>query len=173
MGNGSESGSDSEEETWTDVDFREVGEGAGQMQLENSGLKAEIGEDHPMSPLLNRAQQTEVETSQKSNQRIEVVSFGGMAGKPIRMDGLTSTKRYQAEVGQDSMANNLYAPFSSQTDWEFAKWAKLRGPTSTAVTDLLSIPNVSLPGCSGHNYASTLDIGFQEPWIVIQKFQGT
>ncbi|KAJ6533473.1 hypothetical protein B0H19DRAFT_1213945 [Mycena capillaripes] len=38
--------------------------------------------------------------------------------------------------------NNPWAPFTSQIDWEVAKWAKLRGSTSTAFTDLLSIDGV-------------------------------
>jgi hypothetical protein len=127
------------------VDFQEVGEGAGCLQMEDIEPEAKIEEDGPTSPLLNRAQQTEVENSQKSDQKIEVVLFGGMAGKPVQTGGKTSTDCYQAEVGWDDVSHNQYAPFSSQTDWEFAKWTKLWGPTSTAVTDLLSVPNVSLP----------------------------
>ncbi|KAH8976446.1 hypothetical protein EDB86DRAFT_2761698, partial [Lactarius hatsudake] len=30
-----------------------------------------------------------------------------------------------------------FAPFSSRTEWEIAKWAKLRGPGSTAFISLL------------------------------------
>ncbi|KAL0957479.1 hypothetical protein HGRIS_001272 [Hohenbuehelia grisea] len=36
----------------------------------------------------------------------------------------------------------MYAPFASQIDWEIARWAKLRGPGSTALTELLKIPEV-------------------------------
>ncbi|KAM6491529.1 hypothetical protein JOM56_012921, partial [Amanita muscaria] len=32
-----------------------------------------------------------------------------------------------------------FAPFKSQLDWEVAKWAKLRGPSSTALTEFLAI----------------------------------
>ncbi|KAI0062603.1 hypothetical protein BV25DRAFT_1803728 [Artomyces pyxidatus] len=39
-------------------------------------------------------------------------------------------------------ANNPYHPFASKLDWDFAQWAKTRGPTSTAVSDLLAIPTV-------------------------------
>ncbi|KAH7917158.1 hypothetical protein BV22DRAFT_1026893, partial [Leucogyrophana mollusca] len=35
-----------------------------------------------------------------------------------------------------------WAPFSSQTDWDIARWAKLRGPSSTAFSELLAIPGV-------------------------------
>ena len=34
---------------------------------------------------------------------------------------------------------NPYAPFSSHIDWKVAKWAKLRGPSSTAFSELLAI----------------------------------
>ncbi|KAG2055202.1 hypothetical protein BDR06DRAFT_989180 [Suillus hirtellus] len=42
-----------------------------------------------------------------------------------------------------SNAENPYSPFSSRMDWEIAQWAKLRGPSSTAFSDLLSIRGVS------------------------------
>jgi hypothetical protein len=42
-------------------------------------------------------------------------------------------------------AHNPYAPFTSQLDWEVARWAKLRGPGATAITELLKIPGVSFP----------------------------
>ncbi|KAF8260128.1 hypothetical protein EI94DRAFT_1812093 [Lactarius quietus] len=49
-------------------------------------------------------------------------------------------------------ADNIWAPFQSQCDWEFAQWVKDRGPSSTAVTELLAINGVveSL-GLSYHN----------------------
>ena len=39
--------------------------------------------------------------------------------------------------------DSTWAPFRSRCDWEVAYWAKLNGPTSTAVTGLLAIPEVS------------------------------
>ncbi|PPQ73617.1 hypothetical protein CVT26_010525 [Gymnopilus dilepis] len=47
--------------------------------------------------------------------------------------------RYQAHVNGES---NLWAPFKSKMDWEIAKWAKLRGPGSTAFSELLAIDGV-------------------------------
>ena len=46
------------------------------------------------------------------------------------------------ETTCESLGDSLWAPFRSQCDWEFARWAKMRGPTSTAVTELLAIPEV-------------------------------
>ncbi|KAG1874323.1 hypothetical protein F4604DRAFT_1880851 [Suillus subluteus] len=42
-----------------------------------------------------------------------------------------------------SDSENPYSPFSSRMDWEIAQWAKLRGPSSTAFSDLLSIKGIS------------------------------
>ena len=95
------------------------------------------------TPALNQAQQAEVEQSQEPDLLVEVEHFGGVAGKPIKTGGPTASGIYHGNVGQGNQPANIYAPFNSQTDWEFAKWAKLRGPTSTAVTDLLNIPGVS------------------------------
>ncbi|KAG2338131.1 hypothetical protein BDR05DRAFT_978271 [Suillus weaverae] len=47
---------------------------------------------------------------------------------------------YGAHLANDE---NPYHPFNSQIKWEVARWAKLRGATSTAFLDLLSIDGVS------------------------------
>jgi len=38
-----------------------------------------------------------------------------------------------------------WAPFSSELDWEITYWAKIHGPTSSALTELLAIPGVCGP----------------------------
>jgi hypothetical protein len=38
---------------------------------------------------------------------------------------------------------NPYVPFQSKLDWEFARWAKLHGPSSTAISELLKLDGVS------------------------------
>jgi hypothetical protein len=52
---------------------------------------------------------------------------------------------YQFHQNQDSNRDNdnPYAPFGSKMEWEIAKWAKLRGPSSTAFTELMAIDGVS------------------------------
>jgi hypothetical protein len=47
---------------------------------------------------------------------------------------------YGAHLANDK---NPYHPFNSQIEWEVVRWAKLRGATSTAFSDLLSIDGVS------------------------------
>ncbi|KAI0712890.1 hypothetical protein C8Q72DRAFT_787768 [Fomitopsis betulina] len=59
-----------------------------------------------------------------------------LAGQPTRSG-------YEAYAHQvDPKDTNLYAPFTSRLDWEIAQWAKLRGPGSTAFSDLLAIEEV-------------------------------
>ncbi|KAM6491662.1 hypothetical protein JOM56_012906 [Amanita muscaria] len=68
---------------------------------------------------------------------------GSYAGKPIQARGSEPT--YVNYIDQlkasesESEAENTWAPFNPKLDWEIARWAKLRGPGSTAVSDLLSI----------------------------------
>ncbi|KAF6756066.1 hypothetical protein DFP72DRAFT_1008140 [Ephemerocybe angulata] len=55
-----------------------------------------------------------------------------------------STRSVGDEVYGQAVNNeeNLWAPFASKLDWEVARWAKLRGPGSTALTELLAIEGV-------------------------------
>lgn len=72
-----------------------------------------------------------------------VIPFpGNRAGAPItRRRERSAYEDYQARI--DAVNANPYAPFISKMDWELAKWAKNRGPGSTAVSELLQIENVS------------------------------
>jgi hypothetical protein len=61
------------------------------------------------------------------------------AGLCIRA-GLDTNSQYHAGM-LDNV--NIWSPFSSKLDWEVACWAKLRGPTSMAFSELLAIDGVS------------------------------
>ena len=87
-------------------------------------------------------QEPEIETgilSTGSTLVIDQFPFGS-PGAPIPgiPQGRSTYELHQAAVGGDT----VWAPFQSQCDWLFAHWAKMRGPTSSAVTDLLAIPEV-------------------------------
>jgi hypothetical protein len=69
-----------------------------------------------------------------------IVQFRGQAGAVVKED-TPSNNSYSAEVGAHQ---NPYAPFVSELDWKFARWAKLRGPGSTSVTELMAIEGVRL-----------------------------
>jgi len=62
------------------------------------------------------------------------------AGKPITGQPTHSANAtYGIDAGSTA---SVYAPFTSQIDWDIALWAKLCGPSSTAFTDLLEIDRV-------------------------------
>ncbi|KAI0704544.1 hypothetical protein C8Q76DRAFT_630995 [Earliella scabrosa] len=84
--------------------------------------------------------------------RTHVVRFPGVhAGAPINKQPMSSEyERYQEVIDSDGV--NPYAPFRSRMDWEIARWAKMRGPGSTALTELLEIEElVTLLGLSFRN----------------------
>jgi hypothetical protein len=68
------------------------------------------------------------------------------AGKPlVGAQHKNTYKLYQDNLqAKTSSETNIWAPFISKMDWEVARWAKLHGPGSTAVSELLSIENVSV-----------------------------
>ncbi|KAI0631297.1 hypothetical protein C8Q77DRAFT_1062323 [Trametes polyzona] len=73
------------------------------------------------------------------------------AGAPVTQARERSAyESYQAHI--DAANANPYAPFTSRIDWEVTRWAKMRGPGSTAVSELLEIENlVQLLGLSYKN----------------------
>jgi hypothetical protein len=71
-----------------------------------------------------------------------IVKFAGRAGAVYSENDQDDNHRYLGAIGIQSNLNP-YAPFASKMDWEIARWAKLRGPGSTAFTELMSIEGVS------------------------------
>jgi hypothetical protein len=66
---------------------------------------------------------------------------GSQAGA-VHSHGIPTTKEFENMLGGPSP--NPFAPFNNQTDWELAKWAKLRGPGSTSFTELMGVTGVRL-----------------------------
>ncbi|KAH8989509.1 hypothetical protein EDB86DRAFT_3245193 [Lactarius hatsudake] len=63
---------------------------------------------------------------------------GGNAGVAHSKTNMTENQKYKTKIG-DASQSNPYAPFASSLDWQIAKWAKLRGPSSTAFTEMMAI----------------------------------
>jgi hypothetical protein len=61
------------------------------------------------------------------------------AGAPIPS---TSHSTFANESRRDTPMDSVWSPFTSECDWTFAHWAKMRGPSLSAVSDLLAIPEV-------------------------------
>lgn len=100
--------------------------------LEDLGLDADTEQDPPID---NESLRRKPE---------KIVPFGKEAGKVFntRRDQQTQFNPYSTLGASDSQ--NIYAPFISRMDWEVARWAKLQGPGSTSVSELLHINGVSL-----------------------------
>ncbi|KAI0040396.1 hypothetical protein FA95DRAFT_1502921 [Auriscalpium vulgare] len=71
----------------------------------------------------------------------KIVHFGGEAGAPLAQDAPETYAAYQHALAGHGPAN-LWAPFRNKLEWELARWAKMRGPTSTAFNELLQIDEV-------------------------------
>lgn len=84
-----------------------------------------------------------------AQRKTHVVRFPvATAGAPIPGSDAATTANHAylswLSGSSTSKSSNPYAPFNSRTDWEVARWGKLRGAGSTAFTDLLAIEGVSL-----------------------------
>jgi hypothetical protein len=64
------------------------------------------------------------------------------AGAPLPNQTKTTYEAYRDALSNANAVPNVWAPFSSKIDWEIARWAKLRGPGSTALSELLRIEGV-------------------------------
>ncbi|KAJ6596460.1 hypothetical protein B0H10DRAFT_2327913 [Mycena sp. CBHHK59/15] len=96
--------------------------------------------DAPAGPTPSRATRKKIEDRFHHKPIVEKFP-GNLAGAPISGNrDETSEEQYGTDIGDE--ITNPYAPFASKTDWEIAKWAKLRGAGSTAFTDLLQVQGV-------------------------------
>ena len=74
----------------------------------------------------------------------EIVEFGNQnAGAVYERVHQNGNQDYH-QVISGAESTNPYAPFSSRLDWEIAHWAKMQGPGSNSLTELLRIEGVSL-----------------------------
>lgn len=90
-------------------------------------------------------------------------------GQPIIIE--QEQYRHNLNLGNDK-TENLYAPFNSRIDWEIAQWAKFRGASSTAFTDLMAIDGVQF---RSHFVSSFLILalpGGRKIGHFVQKFCG-
>ena len=69
---------------------------------------------------------------------------GDEAGRPAPTPFMPDANWCYAEHLADTTGRNPYWPFASQLDWKVAHWAKMRGPGSMAVSELLRIESVSV-----------------------------
>jgi hypothetical protein len=93
----------------------------------------------PETPAPARATEPNTNGSDTSHQVIvEHFPYGRPGAPIIGTDEGVSIYHTSREV----FGSSVWAPFHSQCDWEIARWAKMRGPTSSAMEELLAIPEV-------------------------------
>ena len=73
---------------------------------------------------------------------VHVEVYPGPYAGAVHSHGIPTTKELENMLGGPSP--NPFAPFNNQTDWELAKWAKLRGPGSTSFTELMGVTGVCI-----------------------------
>ena len=98
------------------------------------------------------------------NNKPYIVKFKkGKAGK-VYTDHDINRTTYISQLGNPE---NPFSPFSSKIEWEIAHWAKTRGPSSTAFTELMSIDGVR------HYYTYHLKLispaGARAAWPILQE----
>ncbi|KAF9778022.1 hypothetical protein BJ322DRAFT_1102226 [Thelephora terrestris] len=72
-----------------------------------------------------------------------VVRFPGAGEALETRPSLVGYQLYANGLGADGNGPLEWAPFSTQLEWEVARWAKLRGPSSSALSELLQINGLS------------------------------
>ncbi|KAJ3816723.1 hypothetical protein F5880DRAFT_1619001, partial [Lentinula raphanica] len=65
------------------------------------------------------------------------------AGAPIAATPVIPSDNHRYAQNLKGQQSNPWAPFASETDWKVALWAKTRGPSSTALSELLAINGVA------------------------------
>ncbi|KAJ7803881.1 hypothetical protein B0H14DRAFT_3486916 [Mycena olivaceomarginata] len=89
-------------------------------------------------------------------QKPHVTPFGGKAGAPLPRMEVPAYTKYTNTLAE--VDNNPWAPFKSQIDWQIACWAKVRGSTSTAFSDLLAINGVTEDGSTSFHEPNVLGL---------------
>jgi hypothetical protein len=80
------------------------------------------------------------ETKLKKKPYIVKFTKGKAGATYINPDCVDQNTAYTSQIG---IQDNSFSPFCSKIEWEVALWAKTRGPSSTAFTELMSIEGVS------------------------------
>ena len=96
-------------------------------------------------------------SEQPPNAVVVDLFLNGSPGAPISGEHEDSP---MDDASSEDIRGSIWAPFSSQCDWEIARWAKMHSPTSSAVSDLLAIPEVQI-----FFFCSIADTG----WKIVER----
>jgi hypothetical protein len=142
-GNGNGGGYDDDDD---DFDYLENDFGNGwEPDIANQEPVNEPGEMEDDLPLEDNSSQSMpakfVAGTQLCSEPVVVVKFpDANAGASYHTDDNSGYHDYQTRVKNPE---SPWAPFKSRMEWEIARWAKIRGPGSTAFDELIQIQGVS------------------------------
>ena len=137
--------SNGDEPDLSDGTERDPSDGSDQdLGIESDDEDTSGDDDDEHGRFLSAEEATGLQRETWGDAHIEV--YPGKRAGAIHSEGIPTMKEFENTLGGPSP--NLFAPFNSQTDWELAKWAKLRGPGSTAFTELMGITDVRLSSVS-------------------------
>ncbi|KAK7680166.1 hypothetical protein QCA50_016675 [Cerrena zonata] len=89
------------------------------------------------------------------HRNVHVHSFPSLAaGAPVNRQGQDANTKYGYGISDNQQ--NPYVPFTNHLNWEIACWAKLRGPGSNALNELLAIEG--LPETLGLQFKTTQEL---------------
>ncbi|KAJ3736830.1 hypothetical protein DFJ43DRAFT_1149942 [Lentinula guzmanii] len=137
-------GTDSEDES-LDYDFEDDGEGDWEMPPDSRGPSPELifpdgFFDEPRQLPHSRVPAV-VESLYLRAPHVEQYP-DHHAGAPVESQNATADENTQYYHNLKVTATNPWAPFESEIDWNIACWAKICGPSSTALTELSVIDGV-------------------------------
>ncbi|KAF9455627.1 hypothetical protein BDZ94DRAFT_1286081 [Collybia nuda] len=92
--------------------------------------------------LSSSAQADQREAEERLKNRPFIIKYGNRAGDALPLSNNSQTIENQRYHETFYNPRNPYAPFSSRIEWEIARWAKFRGASSTAFSDLMAIDNI-------------------------------
>src|SRR6266850_510313 len=116
--------------------------------IETSGLFIASTSHEPMIyNMLEATEDPEQQTNQNEAGILETTSAPVVDQFPTHSAGALIpgiSHGISAYECQEGPVNSVWAPFASECDWDIAHWAKMRGPTSSVVGDLLDKSKVCM-----------------------------
>jgi hypothetical protein len=114
---------------------------SGSMALNDEQIPSESAESDLPPENLSNPDEARVPDARAQVPVVTVNFLLGNPGAPI--DGMHGSSAYESRQG--SLGGSVWAPFQSECDWRVAHWAKVNGISSSAITELLAIPEVRPP----------------------------
>jgi hypothetical protein len=105
-------------------------------------LTPPLVEPHLTAPVPTRATEPNTNGSEYSDNLCQVIAERFPFGRPGTLITGADEGISIYHSSHEAFGSSVWAPFHSQCDWEIARWAKMHGPTSSAMEELLAIPGV-------------------------------